>query len=171
MKMNIDKYVEKLQQHGALFDYSDGELEVLLDCCEPRDYSVSSAVWSPGAKRTHAYILVSGTLEKTLAVRERKSELIKTPGVILSISSLVHDWPYHSSLVARTNVEVLLLSRARFQAIFDEGEPAAYRIVDQIAEYLVYDVRQANERLQEVFGRPEETLRMLRRRSRTESKA
>jgi CRP/FNR family transcriptional regulator, cyclic AMP receptor protein len=65
----------------------------------------------------------------------------------------------------------LRVARESFEALFEARESVAFYLIDAIGDYLIADMRQANRRLQEVFGHPAETLRSLRRRVRDDSKA
>lgn len=171
MAPTTEELVAQLTGHGAFYKVDTSEIRTLVETSEYRVLVPGEALWAPGQSRENAYVLLGGQIDHTLAVGDRDVEHYRNPGVILSISSLIEAWAYHSSAVAVVRSEVLVLSRARFEALFEARDPVAFRLVDQIADYLVYDVHRANERLQSVFGRPEETLMMLRRRVRDETKA
>lgn len=170
--MDADRLVEKLSGRGAIARFAPTELRELVESCELRTLQPKQALWVPGDVRAHAYVLVSGRLERNSRTHTgRVTQQYAEPGTILSISALVNPWPYHGACAALERTEILKLSRARFIELFDDRSDVAYKLVDAIGEYLVADMRHANERLQDVFGRPAETLMMLRRRIREDSKA
>lgn len=170
--MDIERYLEALRGKQAMARFDDDELRVLLGACEERFLQSKAPLWSSEEVRSHAFILVSGGIERhTKTHAGRTTQQYAEPGMWLSLSALVRPWPYHSSAHAMEQTELLTLSRAKFLELFEDREPAAYKLVEAIGEYLVSDMRKANGRLQEVFGQPAETLMMLRRRSREESKA
>lgn len=170
--MDVDHYYDALWGKEEMSRFEDDELRALIEACEPRLLPSSNPLWVSDEIRSHAFILVSGTIERhTKTHAGRIVQQHSAPGTLLSLSALVKQWEYHSSAHALEQTEVLALSRATFIELFDAREPVAYRLVDAIGEYLVNDMRKANGRLQDVFGRPAETLMMLRRRIREDSKA
>lgn len=170
--MDIELYVDALRGKAAMQRFDDDELRKLVAACEERVLQPSSSLWVSDEPRTHAFILVAGSIERTTKTHAgRVIQQYNAPGTLLSLSALVKPWAYHSTAHALEKTVVLALSRARFVELFDARETLAYDLVDAIGEYLVDDMRNANGRLQEVFGRPAETLMMLRRRIREDAKA
>ena len=170
--MDVEGYFEALRGRDEMSRFDDDELRALIEACEPRLLQSASPLWVSDEVRSHAFILVSGGIERhTKTHAGRVVQQHSAPGTLLSLSALVKPWEYHSSAHAMEQTEVLALSRATFLNLFDAREPVAYKLVDAIGEYLVADMRKANGRLQDVFGRPAETLMMLRRRIREDSKA
>jgi CRP-like cAMP-binding protein len=168
----VDTYFEVLRGRSALERFDDEELRRLIEACEIKLLQPKQPLWVSEDIRTAAYILVEGRLERTTKTHAgRTREQYAEPGTMLSLSALVKPWPYHSTLYAVERATALSLSRSRFVEMFEARESVAYKLVDAIGEYLVADMRNANERLQEVFGHPAETLMMLRRRMREDSKA
>ena len=165
--MDADEYFDALQGRDEMSRFDDDELRSLIDACAPRFLQSSNPLWVSDQIRSDAFILVSGSIERhTRTHAGRVVQQHSAAGTLLSLSALVKPWEYHSSAHALEQTEVLALSRARFIEMFEDREPVAYKLVDAIGEYLVADMRKANGRLQDVFGRPAETLLMLRRRIR-----
>ena len=165
--MDIERFQKALEGRASLAQIGPDELRVLLSYCEARTYFPGQALWTAGELREYAFLLVTGRVEqKASSYDGRWTERFSEPGTILGISALVEGWPYHSSAFAIERAEVLLFSRANFNAIFDAREPVAFCLIDAIGEHLIQDMRGANRRLQEVFGNPADTLRSLRRRVR-----
>lgn len=170
--MNSDSYVERLLGRDEMARFDEAELRTLITACELRVLPVSTPLWVTGELRTHAFVLLSGSIERhTKTHAGRIVTQHNSPGMLLSLSALVKPWEYHSSAHALEPTEVLGLRRSTFEAMFEARESVAYKLVDAIGEYLVGDMRKANGRLQDVFGHPAETLMMLRRRVREDSKA
>lgn len=170
--MDVERYFEALLGRDEMARFEDDELRALIEACDARHLQSSNPLWVSNEVRSHAFFLVSGSVERhTRTHAGRVVQQYNSPGTVLSLSALVKQWEYHSSAHALEATEVLALSRATFLHLFEEREPVAYKLVDAIGEYLVSDMRKANGRLQDVFGRPAETLMMLRRRIREDSKA
>ena len=165
-------YIEALAGRAALAGFTPDELRRVVESATPRVVHSGEPLWSAGEPRESVFILVSGRIERVIkSFSGRRVDHYAEPGALLSLVSLAGDWPYQSSAYALDRSEVLCLSRDAFLALFEAREPAAYHIVDALGEYLVADMHDANERLQQVFGHPAETLRGLRRRVREDSKA
>lgn len=160
--------VQRLAGAPAFAIFEPQDLSTLITHCEPRRLAPREALWAAGATGHKAYILVDGALEQTLrhppqgqTIRQHRQ-----PGTLLGLHHLVQDWEHSSAVTALEQTELLVLTQQRFQDLFEAGEPAAFRLIDRLAEQLVTEMREANERLQDVFGHPAETLRTLRRRLR-----
>lgn len=157
-----------LQEHEFFSAWSARELLGLLERCTLRAAHVGEALWSAGEPGDAAFILITGCVERSQHVRPQghRLEQFREPGALMSLSSLVQPWPHTSTGSPTAHTEVLEIRREDFEALFTERHPAAYLLIDAIAENLVHEMRDANTRLHAVFGHPAETLRLLRRRLR-----
>ncbi len=166
-------YADALDGCGIFAEMERSEIEVLVEACEPVTVMPGQPLWSPGDPKDAAYILVSGRVEISYRVEPDGTRKVQytEAGSLLTLSSLVHPWEHGSAGTPLERSELLELSREVFDQLFEDGHPAAYFLVDAIAEDLVDEMRDANRRLHEVFGHPAETLRMLRRRSRDVGRA
>lgn len=161
---------QALAGRGIFADWEPSEIADLVEVCEALTLMPGQALWSPGESKDAAFILVSGRVEVSHRVQpdgQRKDQFTE-PATALTLSSLVHSWPHGSAGTPLERSVVLKLTGERFEELFDAEHPAAFHLVDAIAEDLVQEMRDANRRLHEVFGHPAETLRMLRRRSRSD---
>ena len=165
---DTQRYVEQLSKAEFFRDFEPPEFEELLQVCERKSLAPRESLWAVGSPKDAAYILVEGRVEQTrrLPPDGQRVEQIDRPGSLLSLSSLVKEWKHQSSATALERTELLRLEREDFRRLFDDEQIAAYRLVDELAEQLVAEMRDANRRLHEVFGSPAETLRTLRRRVR-----
>lgn len=169
--MNRASDIELLREVEHFAELEDDELEDLLEICESRTIVSGEPIWSAGERGESAYMLVSGRIEWTwrAPIDGREQTQLVRSGEFVGLPYLVGDWEHESTAYAVERTELIAIDRVDFRGLFDEQHPAAYRLTDLIAEALVKEVRDANERLNEVFGHPAETLRMLRRRT-SESK-
>jgi CRP-like cAMP-binding protein len=163
--------IEQIRGRGGLVKFTEEELQQLVEVCDTKTMHAGEVLWSLGDRRKAAYILVSGEIEQSIVTfNGRRKRQFSDPGSFLSLSALVDDWDYHSTAQTTQRSVLLMLTHKRFRDVFGEGRDVAYRLVDAIGEYLVNDMRDANDRLQDVFGNPGETLRMLQRRVREDRK-
>lgn len=163
--------VRQLSAHAFFGQMSTADVGELVAASELITLLPGQALWAPGEVKDAAFVLVSGRVELTFRIQPdgQRQAQYTVPGTLLTLSSLVHSWPHASAGVALERSRLLKLTRTNFMALFEAQRPCAFYLVDAIADDLVEEVRDANRRLHEVFGHPAETLRMLRRRSRTEA--
>lgn len=168
--MQTEELIRTLTTHAFFQPWDDEALRELIRLTTLKTFHVGEALWREGDEDACAYILIHGRIERTLHVRPEgyRTTQHAVPGTMLSLSSLVHPWEHTSTGTPLETVTVLELTRANFMGMFEAESPTAYRLVDAIATNLVEEMRDANKRLHQVFGQPAETLRMLRRRMRTE---
>ncbi len=165
--MESDAYEKRLRGSSHLGRLDEEALAEFVDRCEARKLIAGDALWKAGTRGESAYVVVSGHVELAWSVQPggQHKDQITEPGTMVGLPHLIHPWEHESSAYPLETTEVLRLDRAQFQEMFEARHPAAYRLVDAVAEELVEEVRDANRRLQEVFGHPAETLRTLRRRA------
>ncbi|RAL20473.1 hypothetical protein DL240_16850 [Lujinxingia litoralis] len=169
MSMDRHRLAREVLRERPFFNALTGaEFDRLINACDLRTLAPREMLWAVGRQGQSCYILVSGRVEQALTrpPSGRKVEQIARPGAFLALAYLARPWHHHSSAMALERSVVLKLDRERFEAMFQAGDTVALRLVDALAENLVQEMRDANERLHEVFGHPAETLRMLRRRTR-----
>lgn len=164
----LERYCSVLEKTPVFEDFQAQELQDLVGACERKRLAPREALWAVGSSGEAAHILIDGRIEVTrrLTPDGQRVEQVDAPGSMLGLASLVKQWEQESAATALKRTELLCLSRQSFEEMFDAGHGAAYRLVDEIAEQLVREMRDANRRLHKVFGSPAETLRTLRRRVR-----
>ena len=166
---DLERYCNELSSTPFFKDYDPSELERLVEATESVTLASREALWAIRTPGDSAYILIDGGLEEIRHYppdNKRVGQIDET-GAILGLSYLVEDWDHESATTAVERTELLRLRRQTFRQMFEDGDTAAYRLVDRIAEQLVREMRDANDRMHDVFGNPAETLRTLRRRVRT----
>lgn len=166
---DVDRYCQKLAPTPFFEDFENDELQHLVASCSQKRLAPREALWAVGTPGDSAYFLIDGRLERTRRVPpdDKRVDQVEKTGAMVGLSYLVKEWEHESAMTALERTELLQLDRNSFQSMFDDDQIAAYRLVDHLAEQLVREMRDANERLHEVFGNPAETLRMLRRRVRS----
>lgn len=165
--MPAERSTDILRANDHLASLGSEELEALLERMKPRTLVSGEPLWSVGEDGTGAFVLVSGRVELTVRVQPdgKRTRHIGEPGMWFGVAHLAGDWEHESTAYPVERTEVLELRRTDFRKLFDDHHPAAFALADAVAERLVEEVRDANRRLQDVFGQPAETLRTLRRRT------
>lgn len=166
--MQSDEIIEILSGCPQFMHWPHEDLSALVVSCQVRTVHHGEALWTEGQEGDSAFILLKGRVERSQHVRPEGHRFwqFEQPGSMLSLASLVERWPHTSAGAPLEPSVVLELKRDKFLQMFNAGYPAAYRIMDAIAEHIVQEMRDANRRVHQVFGHPAETLRLLRRRVR-----
>lgn len=169
MTRDIERIQQILAKAPFFQEFAPAELQTLIEACELQSLAPREVLWAVGSTGQGLLILLQGRVERTRRATPegQRVDQYSQPGALLGLSYLAGDWKRKSAATALEHTELLMLKRERFQQLLDNSEPAAFRLTDKLAEELVQDMREANLRLQEVFGNPAETLRTLRRRART----
>lgn len=165
--METSEYVDILAAETRLGSLEKEAVAEFVELCEPRKMVTGEALWTVGEKGKSAYILFSGAVEIAWRIRPdgQQKRQVSSPGAFVALPHLIYPWKHESSAYPLEATRLLRIDRSEFVNLFDAQHPAAYRVVDAIAEELVDEVRDANRRMHEVFGHPAETLRMLRKRA------
>lgn len=165
--MSSQDYRQICRRETHLGELDEEALEEFVEVCTSRTLVTGDALWTAGEVGDSAFVLLSGRVELSWRVQPegQTQKQITQAGTLLGLPHLIHPWEHESSAIPLEPTEVLRIDRDDFEALFDRQHPAAYRLVDAVAETLVDEVRDANRRLHEVFGHPAETLRTLRRRA------
>lgn len=160
--------VEQLGRTRFFEALTADDLATLVGACDRKILAPREALWAVGSVGDEAYILLDGQVELTwrLPPDGHRVDQMGDPGQMLGLSFLVKPWKHESAAMAVRRTEVLVMTRSSFEQLLEASEEAAYFLIDEIAEQLVAEMRDANRRLHEVFGNPAETLRTLRRRVR-----
>jgi CRP/FNR family transcriptional regulator, cyclic AMP receptor protein len=168
MTKDVERYCEILASAPFFETFEEEALRAVVEACEPKRLAPREALWAVGKKGDAAFFLIDGCIERSYRshIDGQRVAQFNTPGQVLGLSHLAKDWTHGSAATALENTELLRLTQKSFEALFDQGQPAAYRLIDKLAADLVHEMRDANRRLHDVFGNPAETLRTLRRRVR-----
>lgn len=166
--MTAQAIYDALRAHPLFSSWEEAPLHTLIGATTLRTYHVGEPLWCEGEEGQSAFILINGCVERSRYARPqgRRETQYSEPGTLLSTASLVHPWAHTSTCKPTSTAQVLELNRHDYEELFEAQDPAAYLLVDAIAQNVVEEMRDANARVHQVFGRPAETLRNLRRRVR-----
>ena len=169
--MERQEIIDRLAPNPFFTSWSPAAIGRLIDGCSVRVLNLGEVLWSVSEPGDSAFILLSGRLERVRVARpdEPKKEQFSEPGTLLSLASLLESWPHTSTATPLERTVLLELPRAHFQSLLATEDPVAFFLADAISQRIVEQMRDANNRLHRVFGRPAETLMTLRRRLREDA--
>ncbi len=136
----------------------------LIEAGELMSFEAGEVLYDRGEVADRGFILISGRVELVEAPypgRRLASQLF-TAGGLFSENGFIKGWPHKHSCRAIEATEALAVSTQAFRALLDAGDVVTMRIVDELLNLFVHDLRGTNQRLDEIFSRPDRTLTQLR---------
>jgi CRP-like cAMP-binding protein len=164
MLVDRDALILTLSGHRSFSGLGPEAWQSFLDVAEVVSFSPEEVVYESADEAGHGYLLVQGRLE---LVEEpypgrRLCTQIFSAGTLFSEGGFVNPWPARRCCTALESSEALRIPSENFLRIVDEGNPVALCIIDRLLDAFVLEVETANQRLDEIYGRPDRTLRRLR---------
>jgi CRP-like cAMP-binding protein len=111
-----------------------------------------------------AFMFVSGRLEEreeTIPGRHSARRHYSSGGLVAS-DAFIKAWVRRGECFALEQTQVLAIKRSDFLHLMERGDLLVLRMIDQMLDFFVEGVHEANRRLDTIHSRPYETLRMLR---------
>lgn len=141
----------------APFDgFDEPARAAFLDACEPLDVADGNAVYLAGEPAAELCVLLEGTVRLVdpllSSMGPAAGDRFSDVGTLISKGSLLEPFSHRHSLYADGPARLLTLSRARFEALFDEGSPVAFRLLDFLVRDISADVRSLNHAIQELLA-------------------
>lgn len=146
--------------HIGLFeDLTPEHLEVLAKNLRPLHMEAGEMLITENSEtRAPLLIITDGTLEVTRQDAHGTSHSITTlePPTVVGELEFLADVPASASVKVLSEVRGVLLPRARFQILFEEGQPAAYALALSIGRVLSQRLADTNLLLiKALAGQPE----------------
>lgn len=127
-------------------DMTLDEQERVLALFEHERYPAGETILREGKSIQILWIIVSGTCE-VVKTRDDHERVLATlePGALFGEMSFFHPAPHSASVRAVTEVEVLRLSRERYNELLTDAPLAAYKIVSNTAAVLAERLRKMDD--------------------------
>ncbi len=125
--------------------------------------SPDEVVYDKGQTHSAGYVLVSGRLEivdEPYPGRRLCTQLFSA-GSLFAEGGFIKHWEHRRRCTAIESSVALAVESHAFNDLVESGNVVALRIIDRLLDEFVLDVREANQRLDEVYARPDRTLRRL----------
>jgi CRP-like cAMP-binding protein len=163
-ELSRDEVVGVLLRHRAFSGLMPGDLRGLLEASALSSFAQGEVIYEHGEPGQEGFLLLSGRVELRTVTGpgQESASQIYTAGALFGQEGLIKAWPRAERCVAAEEVLALRLSGAAFRGLLEAGDPASFRITEQLLGFLVEAVREANRRFQDLHVRPDRTLRLLR---------
>ena len=142
----------------ALFqEMTPRERQDVLALLEREEYERGETILAEGKSIQILWIIVRGRCEVVKTMRKGAEQELATldPGAVFGEMSFFNPAPHSASVRALTDVEVMRLSRERYDQLHREGSTAAYKIAVNTAKVLAERLRKMDEWICELVERPD----------------
>ncbi|GEM_PF-5285930 len=116
-------------------DLTDKELAVLAKLMEERSYNVNSFIFEEGMQVSAFYLIKKGRIKLSRKINpgvENHPLLLLGPGQFFGELSLIYAMPKIYTAKALENVELLVLTREKFQFLSEKVPSLALKIIKQL---------------------------------------
>ena len=129
---------------------SDEQLDAVEEAGERRRYEAGDTLFSEGEEGTHAYCLLSGRVELSVAMADRTEQVpvhVATPGSVFGEFVLFERRPRSATARAVRSVHVLAVRAEDLHAEFVKDPAAGYIVMHNLCNILVDRMRKTTGEL------------------------
>ena len=163
--MDRAQMIRILSGHRSFAGVEEEAWAQFIDAAEVVSISPGEVVYEKGETCDAGYILIGGRLElidepypdRTLSTQ------VFSAGSLFSEGGFVEQWPHRRRCTAMETSQALKISQDNFQRVVEAGNAVALCVIDRLLDAFVLEVEAANQRLDEVYARPDRTLARLLR--------
>jgi len=151
--MNTINNQELLRKSILFKGSSKDEIETLLELFKERQIKKNSTIFVEQMPAEALYIVKNGTVRITMMAGEGEEIglLLLGPGEFFGELALVQESNRQVTARAETQVELLVLTRKKFQTLLEREPRTAARILLVITRLLAMRIKAYSERLKEII--------------------
>jgi len=151
--MNTMNNQELLRRSILFKGSSKDEIETLLELFKERQIKKNSTIFVEQMPAEALYIVKNGTVRITMMAGEGEEIglLLLGPGEFFGELALVQESNRQVTARAETQVELLVLTRKKFQTLLEREPRTAARILLVITRLLAMRIKAYSERLKEII--------------------
>lgn len=158
-----DQVIAVLAGHRTFAGVDTDAWNAFVDAGELVNFNPGETVYAKGDAHAGGYVLISGRLEITdepYPGRRLNTQLFSA-GSLFADGGFIKRWEHRRTCTAVESTYALRIAPDAFHSLIEARNVVAIRIIDRLLDDFVRDVREANLRLDEVYARPDRTLRRL----------
>jgi CRP-like cAMP-binding protein len=145
--------IDVLRTIPALATLSTADLETLLGAMQIDEHDDGHVFIREGKRGDTAFVIFSG---EVVVSHERGGKTIELnrmgPGALFGLVALVDDEPRSATCRAHGKVRAGMLQQSAFMLLFNAHAPIAFALQRALAEQLVHDFRNLDQKLREARG-------------------
>jgi len=142
----------------ALFaDMTLDERQQVLELVEHETYSAREVIIREGLSTQILWIIVRGRCEVVKLLKDKSEKELAglRPGSVFGEMSFFHPAPHSASVRALTDVEVMRLSRERFDQLCESSPPAALKITESMVGVIAQRLRCMDDWMCDLIEQPD----------------
>ena len=135
-----------------------GECHQLVDVARERTFAPGQKVIEQGQSSQYLWILLEGRCDVVRASKHNGEMVLAELAQhgLFGELSFFSPAPHSASVVARTPVKLLCISRSDYDDMIRDGVPAAYKLAYNIVEHVASKLRRMDERVAELSAHGED---------------
>lgn len=149
---HLDQVVETLLEPREMDVFAgrqDSTLTALVDCMEIRSYKAGEKIFAFGDGGDELFLIRRGAVRIVLPISDKQTHHVATFGRkdFFGEMAFLDSVPRSADAIAFTDVDLFVLSRARFNSLADEHKRLTIDLMTSIARVLAVRLRYANTEL------------------------
>lgn len=142
MQVN-EEYLQLLRRMPVFAQLSKSQTEVLLGHMEEVTFPESSALFEEGDHGDRLYYIIAGFLEVVKAAGTSQARILASmgPGESLGEMAIIDELPRSATVVARSEVHALVLTREAFDQVVHEESAIGVEVLKGLARRMSMNLR------------------------------
>lgn len=143
---------------------TEPELLDIIRTASMRDVAPAEIIFDMGEPGDAMYVIQKGTVRVVQIFQDGTREVLANlqPGQVFGEMAVIDGLPRTGRAIAVSPVQLFRLDRQEFNLLRSAGQPAAYKVIRNIAKSLSKRLRDANRKLVLFFNDPEGSLEYLK---------
>ncbi len=136
----------------------------ILEAGQVVNLAPGRVIYNRGDEAQCGFVLLSGRVElvETPYPGRRLSSQLFAAGSLFAEKGFVGPWVHKRQCTAVEASSALAITPEALTGRLEQSDAAAMRLIDSLLDVFVRNLRGANQRLDEIFSRPDRTLNQLR---------
>jgi CRP-like cAMP-binding protein len=150
---------QTLKQIPAFRTFNESECHQIADVVQQRTFAPGEKVIEQGKRSQHLWIVLEGQCDVSRASLHDGPVVLATlePYSLFGEMSFFSPAPHSASVVAKTPVKLLSISRPDYDDLIHDGVMVAYKLAYNAVESVANRLRRMDERIAELWEHPEPT--------------
>jgi len=161
--MDQSQMIKVLSGHRTFAGVEADSWSQFIEAAQFVSFNPGEVVYEKSQPCDAGYILIGGRLEliDEPYPGRRLSTQIFSAGNLFSEGGFIKQWPHRRRCTALETTDVLKISCDSFKEVVESGNAVALCVIDRLLDAFVLEVEAANQRLDEIYARPDRTLARL----------
>lgn len=149
-KQNVMNLLREL----PFFDsFDDGDLQYFAPNLSLRRVPAGTLLFNEGDMGNYLLFIVEGVMEIILSGENRLQKIVATygPGASIGEMALIDEYERSAAVRAATDCEILILTKSKFDAMQQENQPVAMKVIKGLARNISLRLRATQGRFRDII--------------------